>query len=64
MFPLHFTGMVNAVDIECSVRGGGPSGQSGAIRYGISMALRSFLPPDMREKMRLGNLLFRVINLF
>lgn len=47
--------MLNKVDIEASVEGGGPSGQAGAIRWGIATALRSFVDADMIEKMRLGN---------
>lgn len=55
LFPLQFSGKLNKVDIEASVRGGGPSTQAGAVRFGISMALRSFVSPEMVEQMRLGN---------
>ena len=54
MFPLHFLGMVNRFDLQCFVNGGGPSGQSGAIRLAIARALRSFLDEDAVEKMRQG----------
>lgn len=54
LFPLHFTGMLNQVDIEAKVRGGGYMAQAGAIRYAVSMALRSFVPLEMVEQMRLG----------
>lgn len=54
MFPLHFTGKLNQVDIVANVLGGGPTGQSGAIRYGISRALRSFIDMDTIEDMRVG----------
>ncbi|XP_054270594.1 28S ribosomal protein S9, mitochondrial [Macrosteles quadrilineatus] len=43
LFPLHFTGMLNQVDIEAKVRGGGYMAQARAIRYAVSMALRSFV---------------------
>ncbi|KAG8298513.1 37S ribosomal protein S9, mitochondrial [Homalodisca vitripennis] len=57
LFPLHFSGKLNTVDVEASVYGGGVTGQSGAIRFGISMALRSFVPPTMVEQMRIAGLL-------
>ena len=47
--------MIDNVDIEATVAGGGPSGQSGAIRWGIAMGLRSFVDKEMVEKMRIGN---------
>ena len=37
--PLNTVGMTDKVDIECTVAGGGVSGQAGAIRHGISRAL-------------------------
>ncbi|GJQ67948.1 Wtrw [Trypoxylus dichotomus] len=57
LFPLVFTDMVNQVDVEAFVEGGGPSGQAGAIRWGIATALRSFVNESMIEKMRLAGLL-------
>lgn len=53
--------MLDKVDIEAQVEGGGPSGQAGAIRWGISMGLRSFLTPEVIEDMRLGNFCFYII---
>lgn len=38
------------------MEGGGPSGQAGAIRWGISWALRSFVDQETIESMRLGKL--------
>lgn len=55
IFPLIFTDMLGKVDVEATVTGGGPAGQAGAIRYGISLGLRSFLSPEIVEEMRLGN---------
>ena len=37
--PLELTNTVETVDLKISVRGGGGSGQAGAIRHGISRAL-------------------------
>ena len=37
--PLNTVGMTDKVDIECTVCGGGVSGQAGAIRHGIARAL-------------------------
>lgn len=51
--------MLNKVDIEANVEGGGPSGQAGAVRWGISMALRSFVDAEMAEKMRLGEISYQ-----
>jgi len=59
IFPLIFTGMIDKVDIEANVEGGGVSGQAGAIRWGISMALRSFVDAQTIDKMRLAGLLQR-----
>ncbi|XP_063830599.1 small ribosomal subunit protein uS9m [Ostrinia nubilalis] len=59
LFPLIFTGMQDRVDVECNIEGGGPSGQSGAIRWGIAWGLRSFVEKEMLEKMQLAGLLTR-----
>ncbi len=37
--PLEVSNVLNAYDVKCSVRGGGLSGQAGAIIHGISRAL-------------------------
>lgn len=46
--------MHTKLDVEAEVEGGGPSGQAGAIRWGISWGLRSFVDQETIEKMRLG----------
>ncbi|KAK0089633.1 hypothetical protein PV325_006343 [Microctonus aethiopoides] len=51
--------MQDKVDVEATVRNGGPTGQAGVIRWGISWALRSFLDSESIEKMRLAGLLSR-----
>ena len=40
--PLELTNNVNTFDIECNVTGGGFSGQTGAIRLGITRALMEY----------------------
>lgn len=54
LFPLMFAGMVEKVDVEANIEGGGPSGQAGAVRWGIAMGLRSFVDAEMLDKMRFG----------
>jgi small subunit ribosomal protein S9 len=51
---LIFANMIGKLDIEANVKYGGPSGQAGAIRWGIAMGLRSFVDPKVIENMRLG----------
>ena len=50
--PLEAIDMVDKVDIDVKVRGGGPNGQAGAIRHGITRALmaydETFRPPLRR----------------
>ncbi|XP_023248537.1 28S ribosomal protein S9, mitochondrial-like [Copidosoma floridanum] len=50
---------MNKVDVDAKVWNGGTTGQSGAIRWGISWALRSFVDMQMLEKMRIAGLLSR-----
>ena len=45
-------------DINCSVRGGGLSGQAGAVRHGISKALVLF-EPELRKTLKSGGFLTR-----
>ena len=37
--PLHLTDSVSKVDVLVNVAGGGPAGQAGAVRHGITRAL-------------------------
>lgn len=55
IFPLQFNDMLGKVDVVATVDGCGTSAQSGAIRLGISMCLRSFVNAETIERMRLGN---------
>ena len=40
--PLETTELLNSLDIKVSVKGGGNSGQAGAIRHGITRALMEY----------------------
>ncbi|XP_077979975.1 small ribosomal subunit protein uS9m-like [Glandiceps talaboti] len=57
MFPFQFVGKLGDYDVECTVEGGGHSGQAGAIRLAASYALRSFLTEEKIEQMRQAGLL-------
>lgn len=46
--------MSEKVDVEATIKDGGPTGQSGAIRWGIAWGLRSFIDKSMIERMRIG----------
>ncbi|KAI4484521.1 hypothetical protein M0804_007087 [Polistes exclamans] len=51
--------MIEKVDIEAVVEGGGYTGQSGAIRWGIAWGLRSFVTPEVVQNMKIAGLLTR-----
>ena len=57
MYPLQFTKLLGLVDIDCIVDSGGASGQAGAIRYALSMALRSFVEEETAVEMKVAGLL-------
>jgi len=64
LFPLQISKMVGLVDIEATIssdpktgKSGGPSGQAGALRYGISMCLRTFVDKQVVNDMKLLGLL-------
>ncbi|KAJ8678708.1 hypothetical protein QAD02_014495 [Eretmocerus hayati] len=59
IFPLHFAGLLDKIDVEATVTGGGTTGQSGAIRWGIAWGLRCFVDLKTMEAMRLAGLLTR-----
>ena len=56
--PLVTVGLTDKVDIECTVAGGGVSGQAGAIRHGISRALLT-LNPETRPALKAAGFLTR-----
>ncbi len=50
--PLELTHLIDSLDIKITVKGGGITGQAGAIRLGITRALMSYdetLRPDLRS---------------
>lgn len=56
--PLKLTATAEKFDVLVNVRGGGSSGQAGAIRHGISRALL-VVDPDMREDLKKEGFLTR-----
>ena len=56
--PLQVVDMANNFDFYITVTGGGSSGQAGAIRHGISRALRAY-NKDLREPLRKAGFLTR-----
>lgn len=56
--PLELTGTLGQFDISVNVRGGGITGQAGAIRHGISRALLT-VKEEFREILKKAGLLTR-----
>ncbi|MCB1865647.1 MAG: 30S ribosomal protein S9 [Chromatiales bacterium] len=56
--PLAVTDLDGRFDIEVRVRGGGPSGQAGAIRHGLSRALVAY-DENLRSPLRKAGFLTR-----
>ncbi len=56
--PLHLTETASKFDILINVKGGGPSGQAGAIRHGITRALIEF-NADLRPALKHAGLVTR-----
>jgi small subunit ribosomal protein S9 len=56
--PLTFAGVADQFDAEISVKGGGTSGQSGAIRMGLARAL-ILANPALRPRLRQNGYLTR-----
>ena len=56
--PFEATNNLGSFDVDCTVIGGGLSGQAGAIRHGISRALLSFDPATLKT-LRVGGYLTR-----
>jgi small subunit ribosomal protein S9 len=56
--PLQLTDTLGKYDVSANVRGGGISGQAGAIRHGISRALVS-MNPEFRLPLKKAELLTR-----
>ena len=56
--PLQLTETVNKFDLLINVTGGGPAGQAGAIRHGITRALLEF-NADLRSTLKQAGLVTR-----
>jgi len=56
--PFDAVGRKDQYDVVCTVRGGGLSGQAGAVRHGISKALSLYEPP-LRAVLKKGGFLTR-----
>ena len=54
--PLRLTSMAEAYDVDCSIHGGGVSGQAGALRMGIARALIE-LDPELRPQLKKAGML-------
>ena len=56
--PLVTTDTLGKVDIVCTVKGGGVTGQAGAIRHGVSRALLE-VNPEFRAQLKAAGFLTR-----
>lgn len=58
MQPFAIADRLNQYDIKCTVKGGGLSGQAGAVRHGLSRALVAY-EPELRSILKKNGLLTR-----
>ncbi len=56
--PLKFTEVEGTVDVLCTVKGGGVSGQADSVRMGLSRALQ-IMNPELRPRLRKNGFLTR-----
>jgi small subunit ribosomal protein S9 len=56
--PLIAAARLSEIDVDCTVVGGGLSGQAGAVRHGISRAL-TYWEPELRGVLKKGGFLTR-----
>jgi small subunit ribosomal protein S9 len=56
--PLQLTDRASQYDVVCTVKGGGLSGQAGAVRHGLSRAL-TFYEPELRGSLKKAGFLTR-----
>ncbi|HRD74987.1 MAG TPA: 30S ribosomal protein S9 [Hyphomicrobiaceae bacterium] len=56
--PLNAAQRLDQIDVTATVRGGGLSGQAGAVRHGISRAL-THIEPELRSVLKKGGFLTR-----
>ena len=57
--PLVTTETLGKVDIVCTVKGGGVTGQAGAIRHGIARALLQYNSEELRPALKKAGFLTR-----
>ena len=56
--PLRITNTAEVYDVDCTIDGGGVSGQAGALRHGIARALAD-LDPELRPELKRAGFLTR-----
>jgi small subunit ribosomal protein S9 len=56
--PLRLTSTAGSYNVDCSIYGGGVSGQAGALRMGIARALVE-IDPELRAQLKKAGLLTR-----
>ncbi len=56
--PIQAADRTDQYDVNCTVTGGGLSGQAGAVRHGISRAL-TYFEPELRAVLKKGGFLTR-----
>ena len=56
--PFLIADRVSAFDVMCTVKGGGQTGQAGAVRHGISRALEN-MEPELRPALKKAGMLTR-----
>jgi small subunit ribosomal protein S9 len=56
--PLVTVARLAELDIDCTVAGGGLSGQAGAVRHGLARAL-TYFEPELRSALKKGGFLTR-----
>jgi len=56
--PLHVTNTAGQFDVIATVKGGGPTGQAGAVRHGLSRALVHF-DEKLRQPLKKAGLITR-----
>ncbi len=56
--PLVTAARLSEIDVDCTVVGGGLSGQAGAVRHGVARAL-TYFEPGLRGMLKLGGYLTR-----
>ena len=58
LYPLKVCGLLGKMDLFCTVKGGGLSGQAGSIKHGMSRALDKF-DPELHSLLKSNQLLTR-----